>query len=65
MSVLDGTKRVIVIPGLKKAAFIVGGDYGRGIMTCLDRRRFQRAVERADHDGFGRDIGLQLGVEGH
>lgn len=34
LSVLDGTKCVIVIPDLKKAAFIVGGDYGRGVMTC-------------------------------
>jgi lipid-binding SYLF domain-containing protein len=25
---------VIVIPGLKKAAFIVGGEYGKGLMSC-------------------------------
>ena len=25
---------VIVIPGLKKAAFIVGGEFGRGVMSC-------------------------------
>src|SRR5260370_18707262 len=31
LSVLDGTKCVIVIPGLKKAAFIIGGDFGRGV----------------------------------
>src|SRR5215475_2544945 len=34
LSVLDGTKCVVVIPDLKKAAFIVGGDYGRGVMSC-------------------------------
>lgn len=34
LGVLDGTKCIIVIPELKKAAFIVGGDYGRGVMTC-------------------------------
>lgn len=25
---------VIVVPGLKKAAFIVGGEYGKGVMSC-------------------------------
>src|SRR5438477_4792398 len=25
---------VIVIPGLKKAAFIFGGEFGRGVMSC-------------------------------
>src|SRR5881275_196454 len=25
---------VVVIPDLKKAAFIVGGEYGKGVMSC-------------------------------
>jgi lipid-binding SYLF domain-containing protein len=25
---------VMVVPGLKKAAFIVGGEYGKGLMSC-------------------------------
>jgi lipid-binding SYLF domain-containing protein len=25
---------VIVVPGVKKAAFIVGGEYGKGVMSC-------------------------------
>jgi lipid-binding SYLF domain-containing protein len=25
---------VVVIPGIKKAAFIVGGEYGKGVMSC-------------------------------
>jgi lipid-binding SYLF domain-containing protein len=25
---------VVVIPGLKKAAFVVGGEYGSGVMSC-------------------------------
>jgi SH3 domain-containing YSC84-like protein 1 len=33
-SVLDGTKCVIVLPAVKKAAFGVGGSYGRGVMSC-------------------------------
>lgn len=41
LGVLDGTKCVIVIPGLKKAAFIIGGDYGRGVMTCRTGEGFK------------------------
>jgi lipid-binding SYLF domain-containing protein len=31
---LDKTRCVIVMPSVLKAAFIVGGSYGRGVMTC-------------------------------
>src|SRR5689334_8973225 len=27
---------VIVVPNLKKAAFVVGGEYGKGFATCRD-----------------------------
>jgi lipid-binding SYLF domain-containing protein len=30
---------VVVIPGLKKAALGIGGEFGRGVMTCRDRTR--------------------------
>src|SRR5262245_29104997 len=30
----DRARCTIVIPDLKKAAFIVGGEYGRGVMSC-------------------------------
>src|SRR5262245_59645411 len=29
---------VIVVPGLKKAAFVVGGEYGKGLMSCRHNR---------------------------
>jgi SH3 domain-containing YSC84-like protein 1 len=62
--VLDGTKCVIVIPGLKKAAFIIGGDYGRGLMTCRTgesfKGRWSAPIMMASGGG---DIGFQLGVE--
>jgi SH3 domain-containing YSC84-like protein 1 len=65
LSVLYGTKCVIVIPDLKKAAFIIGGDYGRGVMTCRTGEDFKGAwsapIMMASGGG---DIGLQLGVEG-
>lgn len=31
---LKGSECVIVMPSVKKAAFIVGGEYGRGAMSC-------------------------------
>src|SRR6201998_3643615 len=33
-SLLDKSECVIVLPSVLKAAFIVGGSYGRGVMTC-------------------------------
>src|SRR5262245_39326122 len=64
-SVLDGTKCVILIPDLKKAAFIVGGDYGRGVMTCRTGENFKGpwSPPMMMASGGG-DIGFQLGVEG-
>jgi lipid-binding SYLF domain-containing protein len=31
---LEKAQCVIVVPGLKKGAFIVGGKYGKGVVTC-------------------------------
>src|SRR5262245_53031640 len=40
---------VIVVPGLKKAAFVVGGEYGNGLMSCK-------------HDGtWGAPVFMQIG----
>ena len=65
LDVLNGTKCVIVIPDLKKAAFIIGGDYGRGVMTCRTGENFKgpwsSPIMMASGGG---DIGFQLGVEG-
>jgi lipid-binding SYLF domain-containing protein len=33
-SVLDKAQCIVVVPGLKKAAFIVGGQFGRGFASC-------------------------------
>jgi SH3 domain-containing YSC84-like protein 1 len=30
----DRAECVIVVPGLKKAAFVIGGEYGNGLMSC-------------------------------
>jgi SH3 domain-containing YSC84-like protein 1 len=34
LSVLRGSKCVIVLPSVKKVAIGIGGSYGRGVMTC-------------------------------
>lgn len=31
---LEKSSCIIIVPGLKKAAFVVGGQYGRGFATC-------------------------------
>ena len=33
-SVMESAKCVAVVPSVKKAAFIVGGEYGQGVVTC-------------------------------
>jgi SH3 domain-containing YSC84-like protein 1 len=40
-SLLDKADCVIVLPSVLKAAFIVGGSYGRGAMTCRSGDNFQ------------------------
>ena len=37
---LDKARCVIVFPSVVKAAFIVGGSYGRGVMTCRTRKDY-------------------------
>ena len=32
---------VVVYPSVKKAAFIVGGSYGRGVVTCRKGKEFE------------------------
>jgi len=39
-SILDKSECVIVIPSVKKFAFGVGGNYGRGAMTCRTGQNF-------------------------
>src|SRR5215471_4257144 len=51
---LDRAECVIVIPSVLKAAFVVGGSYGRGAVTCRSGDTFRGAVGRADDDGSGR-----------
>lgn len=63
-NVMDGSKCVIVLPSVKKAAMGVGGSYGRGVMTCRTGQDFKGPwsppVMMASSGGsFGFQIGGQ------
>jgi len=51
---------VIVIPSLKKAAFIVGGEYGRGLMSCRQNNAWSAPVVMELEKG---SWGFQIGAE--
>jgi lipid-binding SYLF domain-containing protein len=51
---------VIVVPNLKKAAFIVGGEYGKGLMSCRQGRGWSAPVfMELEKGSFGLQIGGQ------
>src|SRR5262245_37923213 len=33
---LEKSECIVIVPGMKKAAFIVGGNFGRGFMLCRE-----------------------------
>jgi lipid-binding SYLF domain-containing protein len=51
---------VVVIPSMKKAAFIVGGEYGSGVMSCRNRGTWSAPVFMQLAKGTW---GLQIGAE--
>jgi SH3 domain-containing YSC84-like protein 1 len=61
---LDKADCVIVIPSVLKAAFIIGGSYGRGAMTCRSGEDFQGpwgapTMMALEGGSFGFQIGAQ------
>jgi len=61
---LDKAECVIVIPSVLKAAFIVGGSYGRGAMACRTGEQFTGPWGAPSMIALeGGSIGLQLGGE--
>ena len=55
---------VVVYPSVKKAAFIVGGSYGRGVITCRGGKEFTGgwsapAMFALEGGSFGFQIGAQ------
>src|ERR1700740_227782 len=61
---LDKARCVVVLPSVLKAAFIVGGSYGRGTMVCRTGKDFRGPWGApAMYALEGGNIGLQIGGE--
>src|ERR1700720_434372 len=59
---LDKAECVIVFPSVLKAAFIVGGSYGRGAMTCRSGEHFTGPWGAPSMMALeGGSVGFQLG----
>ena len=56
----DRAECAIVVPGLKKAAFIIGGEFGKGLMSC--RRQGEWSAPIFMQVGKG-SWGLQIGAQ--
>lgn len=57
---LDKSQCIVVVPGLKKAAFVIGGKYGRGFFSCRakDGKGWTGpAAVRVEGGSFGFQIG--------
>lgn len=60
-SIMRKAKCVAVVPGVKKGAFIVGAEYGQGVVTCRTARGWSApAFIRL----AGGSVGFQIGGEG-
>src|SRR6185503_16103552 len=51
---------VVVIPGLKKAGFIVGGEFGSGVMSCKNANQWSAPIFMKMTKG---SAGLQAGAQ--
>ena len=61
---LDKARCVIVMPSVLKAAFVVGGSYGRGAMVCRTSKDFSGPWGApAMYALEGGSVGLQIGGE--
>ena len=59
-NLLEKARCIIIVPGMKKAAFLIGGEYGRGFATCrLPGSWSAPAPVRL----AGGSLGLQLGAD--
>src|SRR5260370_32579386 len=61
---LDKARCVVVMPSVLKAAFVVGGSYGRGAMVCRTGKEFTGTWGApAMYALEGGSVGLQIGGE--
>lgn len=57
---LEKAQCVLIVPGLKKAAFVVGGEYGRGFAVCRNQSGTGWAAPAAVRMEGG-SVGFQIG----
>jgi lipid-binding SYLF domain-containing protein len=58
---LDKANCVVIVPGLKKGAFIIGAKYGKGCMTCRDAKSKTGWSAPGSVRIEGGSVGLQWG----
>jgi SH3 domain-containing YSC84-like protein 1 len=64
LSLLNKAECVIVLPSVKKVGFLVGGSYGRGVMSCRSGQNFNGAWSSpVMMQSSGGSFGLQAGGE--
>src|SRR5262249_49446305 len=56
----DRSQCVLVVPSLKKAAFIIGGEYGKGLMSCRTNGQWSAPIFMQVGKG---SWGLQIGAQ--
>ena len=59
--VLDKAECVVIVPGMKKAGFIVGGTFGRGAVTCRGKGKAGWGAPAMVELGGG-SVGFQIGA---
>ena len=63
-TLMDKAECIVVIPSVLKAAFIVGGSYGRGAMTCRSGEAFGGTWGAPSMMALeGGSVGFQLGAQ--
>ena len=56
---LDKSHCIVIVPGLKKGAFIIGGKYGKGFLSCRDSNGWSApGAIRVE----GGSVGFQIGA---
>ena len=61
-SVLNKAECVVVVPGMKKGGFIVGGSFGRGAVSCRGKNKTGWGAPAMVELGGG-SVGFQIGAE--
>ena len=61
-SILNKAECVVVVPGMKKGGFIVGGSFGRGAISCRNKNKTGWGAPAMVELGGG-SVGFQIGAE--